>query len=83
MLKNCPKCVYRDGIRIDGTTKCTSYERQHDGSITDCCIPEAPLRELQKNAASAGQFIYETQRYVSTIKSQSKYWSSQTKLNGV
>jgi hypothetical protein len=65
MSKDCSKCVYLD--------VCTG--RYKDESIQDCCVPEEPLRRLQKHTHDASSFIAITQAYISDIKSKSKYWS--------
>jgi hypothetical protein len=82
MNKNCSKCVYQDGIRADGTFRCCTLERQRDETVTDCCIPVAPLRQLQDRSLTVDQYIFNTQNYISTQKSQSSYWSKQLKSNG-
>ncbi len=78
MDKRCRDCVYNDGIRNDGTYtyKCCTPERQRNYSITDCCVPEEPLRKLQHEAVSTEQFFDVTAKYIKTVKAQSKYWSS-------
>jgi hypothetical protein len=82
MNKNCSKCVYNDGMRTDGTFRCCTPERQHDDSVTDCCILVDPLRALQWRAVTAEQYITRTQKYVMEAKGKSAYWSKQIKLNG-
>lgn len=64
--KNCLICVYRD----------VCEDRKHDSSITDCCIPEKPLRQLQQNAVCAEQFIALTHKYINTYKKESVYWKN-------
>ncbi len=73
--KNCRECVYNDGVRItDYSYKCCTPERQRDNSVTDCCVPEAPLRELQAPTKTADEFFAVTQKYIDGVKSQSEYW---------
>ena len=64
--KDCTICVY-NGVCED---------RIKDETITDCCVPEKPLREKQAIALklSVEDFIYVTNRYISGIKNKSNYW---------
>lgn len=73
MNKNCSVCVYQDGVRADGTIKCTDTARQRDSSITDCCIAVKPLRALQAKAPIA-EYGFVTNSYVEKQKMQSAYW---------
>jgi hypothetical protein len=57
------------------TLRCTSPERQHDNSITDCCVPVKKLRELQADVKTAEEFCHITNDYVFSIKQKSAYWS--------
>jgi hypothetical protein len=62
--KDCAACVY--------SGPCEG--RLLDSTIEDCCIPVAPLRELQANAKDALQFASVTQNYIQAKKKNSKYW---------
>ena len=67
MNKDCTVCVY------DGVCK----GRQKDPDITDCCIPEAPLRELQQKAVDVEMFIFQTNKYIREHKLKSEYWKKE------
>jgi hypothetical protein len=65
--KDCSICVY--------DTVCPTYRR--DGSQTDCCVPEMPLRQRQALAIRLGveEYAHTTHTYVNGIKAKSKYWN--------
>jgi hypothetical protein len=63
--KDCSICVYNGACK----------GREHDLTITDCCIPEAPLREKQRQTNSVEQFVLVTESYISTQKRHSRYWT--------
>lgn len=65
MSKDCNICVY-NGVCLG---------RKYDSTITDCCVPEAKLRELQANAKDAAEFAYITNSYIRHIKNKSLYWT--------
>ena len=67
MNKDCSICVY-NGV-CEG--------RLRDASITDCCIPEQPLRQAQQRTVDAETFIFVTNKYIREYKSQSEYWKKQ------
>jgi hypothetical protein len=65
--KNCYICLYYGACE----------DRANDPNIHDCCVPEDPLREKQKQfLGDIPNFILVTAHYVQTIKAKSKYWSS-------
>jgi hypothetical protein len=65
-VKICSVCVY-NGVCVG---------RLDNPRIKDCCIVEAPLRRLQRNAITAQDYIRVTQSYIQSAKAKSKYWSS-------
>jgi hypothetical protein len=67
--KDCTICIYGD--------VCSG--RRQDKTIIDCCIPEAPLRKMQKHALaiSVSSFIDVTHAYIEDHKRKSEYWSEQ------
>lgn len=66
--KFCAICVYNN--------VCPN-SRKHATDVVDCCIPEAPLRELQRKARTTEDFIAVTRDYVNKLKEASAYWSTQ------
>ena len=68
--KNCLICVYNEVCK----------DRKRDETITDCCVPELPLREKQRVAWKQGGislYIAVTHEYVTAIKAKSKYWNKE------
>jgi hypothetical protein len=80
--KECRLCLYNNGMRVDGTWRCITPERQLDKAAKDCCIPEAPLRKIQASSVNAETFIFQTRKYVSGVKAESSYWKKLNKQNG-
>ena len=80
--KDCSLCVYKDGLRADGTFRCCTPERFNDRTITDCCVEELPLRKLQSNTRDVDAFIGVTNEYVNSVKSKSLYWRKVNKSDG-
>lgn len=67
MNKDCSICLY-NGV-CEG--------RADDETITDCCIPEAPLREVQRKwLGYINTFIEKTRAYIKFHKNRSVYWKS-------
>jgi hypothetical protein len=69
--KDCHACIYN--LICDPA-------RKEDVTIIDCCIPEKPLRRLQRIAYKQGGVeLYGkiTNKYVSDEKCNSRYWSKQ------
>jgi hypothetical protein len=62
--KNCAVCVYNGPCE----------DRKDRVDIKDCCIPEKPLRELQKTARTVERFIQVTHDYIYLEKQNSHYW---------
>jgi NCAIR mutase (PurE)-related protein len=62
--KDCRICVYYGPCE----------NRRDVVDIIDCCIPEAPLRLLQKNAKTADIYIRDTKKYIEAAKRRSDYW---------
>jgi hypothetical protein len=63
--KDCSICVYNGPCR----------DRKDRVDIRDCCVPEAPLRELQASSTTAEQYIANTRNYINGVKNASKYWT--------
>jgi hypothetical protein len=61
--KNCSVCVY-DSI----------CDRKDDLAISDCCIPERPLRLAQAQALDWNAFMYVSKEYIRHCKERSEYW---------
>lgn len=69
--KNCNICLY----------KSVCEDRKSDITITDCCVPEKPLRRIQAMCMLysydiANRFTRATLDYVKAVKSESEYWSN-------
>jgi hypothetical protein len=62
--KDCGICVYNG--------PCIGRKDRLD--IKDCCIPELPLRQLQRQAKTAEEYIRYTQTYIQNAKKASHYW---------
>jgi len=68
--KDCLICVYEE----------VCQDRKRDETITDCCVPEAPLRAKQRAALRLGgveAFMRITAEYCNAVKEKSKYWKQE------
>lgn len=75
MIKDCKSCIY--------DTVCPQY-RRFDSNITDCFIPEKPLRFIQKQVMCntvqdemVSRYAEVTKEYIKKYKNKSTYWKSE------